>query len=125
MQYLIPYTIYIPTPVRGTARHPYTRVSDPGSPRITGIPGHGSPWVTGSPWSRVLLGHRVTGLSGLLPAFSPWSGSPWSPWSWVTGHHGLPSPESQGHRVIGSRVTMVTGLPSPWFRVTYNHGLTT
>ena len=84
--YIPPYAVPPATLIPGS------RVS--GLTGSQGYPGYGSPWVTGSPWSRVLSGHRVTGLSGLLPVFSPWSGSPWSPWSWVTGHHGLPSPES-------------------------------
>lgn len=88
-------------------------------------------------WSRVLLGHRVTGSSGLSPAFSPspispgssWSqglGSPWVtitmvsghglPWSQGYHHHGFRLPES---RVIGSPWSRVTGHPG--YRVTGYH----
>ena len=60
--------------------------------------------------SRVLLGHRVTGSSGLSPAFSP------SPY--LQGHHGhrVTITMVLGHHGLGSRVTRVTGS-----RVTMSH----
>ena len=87
--------------------------------------GHGSYRVTGSLGYRVYYprflhcpylqghhGHRITRVT----RSQGHHGLP-SPWSWITG-----SPIT---REIESPITRVTGLPSPWFRVTYNHGLTT
>ena len=91
---------HIYTAIYRTANHPYTRVSDLGSPRVTGSQGNQVskyPRITGPRGHGVTetQGHRVTGL-----------------------------PEPHYHRVTGlsithafismarvSRVSMVTGLP--------------
>ena len=97
------------------------------------------------PGSRVTMGHRVTMVTGLIGSQGHWViGSITRVFSismvsmvrvsmvtMVLGHrvtmvtitmvlnHGSPIT-----REIESPITRVTGLPSPWFRVTYNHGLT-
>jgi hypothetical protein len=99
---------HIYTAIYRTANHPYTRVSDLGSPRVTGSQGNQVskyPRITGSQGHGVTetQGHRVTGL-------------------WGHGVTGLP--DSHYHRVTGSsithafismaqvsRVSMVTGSP--------------
>jgi hypothetical protein len=87
--------------IRRTANHPYTRVSDPGSPRVTGSRGHQSHRatesrrrkVTGSPSIQVAKNHGVTG-----------------------------SPEPHYHMVTGSPISIISlnylshAFISPWLR---------
>jgi hypothetical protein len=87
-----------------------SRVRDPGLP---GSQGH---WVIGS-ITRVFSMVRVSMVTMVLG-----HGSPWVTITRITGSQGYRVTGHHGHRVT---ITMVTGLPSPWFRVTYNHGLTT
>ena len=97
-------------------------------PPATLIPGSRVSGLTGSQGSRVtghhgLQGYRVTGLTGsqghwIIGSITRvFSIAHISRVSMVTG-----SPIT---RDLESPITRVTGLPSPWSRVTYNHGLTT
>ena len=109
--------------------------------RVTGLTGSQGHWVIGS-IARVFSMVRVSMVTMVLGHGSPWVtitriiGSQGYHGHRVTHHPGL---GSQGHRVtltmvtghgspitreIESPITRVTGLPSPWFRVTYNQGLT-
>jgi hypothetical protein len=112
---------HIYTAIYRTANHPYTKVSDPGSPRITGSQGHRvtkatEPQnhratesrrrkVTGSPSIQVAKNHGVTGSPE--PHYHMVTGSLSH---WVTGLLGYLS-----HAFISmaqvSRVSRVTGLP--------------
>ena len=144
-----PYDHITPIYIPPYAVPPATLI--PGS-RVSGLTGSQGSRVTGHHGSQGHHGHgfyRVTGSLGYrvyYPRFLHGQG--------LHGHHGLGSrgvtmgyhhPYLHGHRVTGSPwvtitmvlghgspitreiespITRVTGLPSPWFRVTYNHGLT-
>jgi hypothetical protein len=107
---------HIYTAIYRTANHPYTKVSDPGSPRITGSQGHRVTKATEPQSHRVTetQGYRVTSIQVAKN-------------HGVTGHpshisHGHWVIESLGHWVIGLSITRVylsmaqvsmrvTGLP--------------
>jgi hypothetical protein len=101
---------HIYTAIYRTANHPYTKVSDPGSPRITGSQGHRVTKATEPQNHRATESRRrkVTG----------------SPSIQVAKNHGVTgSPEPHYHMVTGSLSHWVTGLwvichtrLSPWLR---------
>ena len=91
--------------------------------------GHKSPWSQGYP-SPGSQDHPLPITMGLGSWVTMVTGSPWVTGSRVTGSPWVTITMILGHgspitREIESPITRVTGLPSPWFRVTYNHGLTT
>jgi hypothetical protein len=88
---------HIYTAIYRTANHPYTRVSDPGSPRITGSQGHGVTRATEPQSHRVTetQGHRITKYPSIQE-------------SW--GHRVTRATLSYGYWVIGSLGHWVTGL---------------
>jgi hypothetical protein len=101
---------HIYTAIYRTANHPYTKVSDPGSPRITGSQGHRVTRATEPQSHRVTetQGHRVT----KYPSIQESRGHR------VTGHIITGSPEPHYHMVTGSLgywVIYHTRL-SPWLR---------
>jgi hypothetical protein len=88
---------HIYTAIYRTANHPYTKVSDPGSPRITGSQGHRVTKATEPQNHRATESRRrkVTG----------------SPSIQVAKNHGVTgSPEPHYHMVTGSLSHWVTGL---------------
>ena len=92
--------------IRRTANHPYTKVSDPGSPRVTGSQGHGSP----EPQSHKATdpqSHGDARSQGHGVTLSHYHMVTWSLGHWVTGSLGYLS-----HAFISmaqvSRVSMVT-----------------
>jgi hypothetical protein len=102
--------------IRRTANHPYTRVSDPGSPRITGSQGYRVTKATEPQSHRVTESRRrkVTGSPNIqvskYPRIMGSQGHPshiitWSLGHWVTG--------SLGHWVI-CHTRLSPWLRSPW-----------
>ena len=115
--YIYRHTPYRPPPLyQGLRSRVLQGHRDPGSRvtmgyrgyMVTGLTGSQGHWVIGS-ITRVFSITRISRVTMV-------SGHG-LPWFWVTG-----SPIT---RDLESPITRVTGLPSPWSRVTYNHGLTT
>jgi hypothetical protein len=110
---------HIYTAIYRTANHPYTKVSDPGSPRITGSQGHRVTKATEPQSHRATetQGHRVTKYPSIQESWghrvtrATLSHGHWVTLGhWVTGLLGYLS-----HAFISmaqvSRVSRVTGLP--------------
>jgi hypothetical protein len=89
---------HIYTAIYRTANHPYTKVSDPGSPRITGSQGHRVTKATEPQNHRDAQSHRIT-QGYRVPSIQ------------VAKNHGVTgSPEPHYHMVTGSLSHWVTGL---------------
>jgi hypothetical protein len=114
---------HIYTAIRRTANHPYTRVSDPGSPRITGSQGHGVTRATEPQRATESRRRKVTGSPNIqvskYPRIMGSQGHPshiiiWSLGHWVTGSMGITGLSiTRVYLSMAqvSRVSMVTGLP--------------